>query len=101
MPALGPVGVLANLLGIGGGAGGGAAAGGSAAAGGGTCAPAGLLSGGAGHVATLLAAAAVTAGGAVEIQHTLASPAPQRSHHGAAVAAPAAGPLLAIQWQRP
>ncbi len=73
---LGPAGMLANLLGFGGGAGGGAAAGTGAAAGGGTCVASGLLVSGAGHVATLLAAAAVTAGGAVEIQHSLASPTP-------------------------
>jgi len=76
VPAVGPAGLLANLLGIGGG---GAAASGGAAAGGGSCAT-GLLAGTAGHVVTLLAAAAVTAGGAVEIQHSLASPAPHRSH---------------------
>ncbi len=74
IPALGPVGVLANLLGIGGGGSGGMAAtgalgGGAAAAGGAT-----LIS--AGHVATILAAAAVTTGGALEIQHTIAASAP-------------------------
>ncbi len=80
---LGPAGMLANLLGLGGGAGGGAAAGTGAAAGGGTCAASGLFVSGAGHVATLLAAAAVTAGGAVEFQHSLVAPTPQRLSHRA------------------
>jgi RNA polymerase sigma factor (sigma-70 family) len=96
MPTLGPVGVIANLLGFGGGAGG--AAGGSAAAGGGAVAAGsagtsgaiagvGALASGAGHVATLLAAAVVTAGGAVEIQRTIAPPAHHHAaHHVRAVA---------------
>lgn len=90
-PTLGPLGVIAHLLGWGGGGtsaaagsgavaggtavGGGAAAAGSVAAAGGSAAAAGatsgLLASGAGHVVTLLAAAVVTAGGAVEIQSTL------------------------------
>jgi RNA polymerase sigma factor (sigma-70 family) len=91
-PTIGPLGVVAKLLGFGGGAGGGAAAGGGAvavggAAGtGGALASAGLFAGGAGHVATLIAAAVVTAGGAVEIQHSVV-PAP--AHHRHHVSAPA------------
>lgn len=99
-PTLGPLGVIAHLLGWGGGgtsaaAGSAAVAGGSAAAGGGGAAAAGsvaaaggsavaagatsgLLASGAGHVVTLLAAAVVTAGGAVEIQSTLTASA---THH--------------------
>jgi RNA polymerase sigma factor (sigma-70 family) len=92
-PTLGPLGVLAKALGFGGGAGG-AAGGGAAAAGGGAAAAGGALSSGggaasvgflasgAGHVATLLAAAVVTAGGAVELQHTItASPHHRPAHH--------------------
>jgi RNA polymerase sigma factor (sigma-70 family) len=90
VPALGPLGILAKLLGFGfgGGAGGGAAVGGGGAATGGATmgaggavgtggavASAGMLATGAGHVASLIVATVVTAGGAVEIQHTLA-PAP-------------------------
>ena len=92
LPALGPLGVLAKLLGFGGGAGGSAAAsGGAAAAGGaagtgGTVASVGVFATGAGHVATILAAAVVTAGGAVEIQHTIA-PVTHRPHHRAAALA--------------
>jgi RNA polymerase sigma factor (sigma-70 family) len=82
VPTLGPLGVLANLLGLGGA--GGSAAGGAAVAGGaaGTSTAVvsvGALSAGAGHVATLLAAAVVTAGGAVELQQTL--PTPVHHHH--------------------
>jgi RNA polymerase sigma factor (sigma-70 family) len=90
VPALGPVGLLANLLGLGGGAGGSAAAsGGAAAAGGalgtgGAFAATGVVATGASHVATLLAAAVVTAGGAIEIQHTISFPVKHRSHHHAA-----------------
>ena len=96
-PTLGPLGVIANLLGWGSGAsgsavasgaGGGAAAAGGAA-GGGAAASAGLLAGGT-HVVTLLAAAVVTAGGAVELQNSLASPPAHRAHHRAAAVAPAA-----------
>jgi RNA polymerase sigma factor (sigma-70 family) len=97
VPALGPIGVIAKVLGIGGG--GGAAAGTSAIAGSGATATAaatattaaGGLAGaggavglgalaGTGHVVTLLAAAVVTAGGAIELQH-ISPPAPQRVHH--------------------
>jgi RNA polymerase sigma factor (sigma-70 family) len=90
-PTLGPLGVIANLLGIGGGggaaAGSGVAGGSAAAAGGaagtGAAASAGLLASGVGHVVTLLAAAVVTAGGAVEIQRTLSAPVAHRVHHHA------------------
>ena len=93
-PTLGPLGLLANFLGIGGGgsaaasASGGAAAGGgalaagsSAAAGGGAIASAGALATGAGHVVTLLAAAVVTAGGAAAVQSSIAPSPPHRAHH--------------------
>ncbi len=83
VPTLGPVGVLANVLGFGGAGGG--AAGGALAAGAGAGAGTGsavvgigAMSAGATHVATLLAAAVVTAGGAVELQHTITPP---TSHH--------------------
>ena len=84
-PTLGPLGVLANLLGWGGGGGaaagsGAVAGGGTAAAGSGAAASAGVLAGGTGHVVTLLAAAVVATGGAVEIQHSLATPSPHRAH---------------------
>src|SRR5581483_4015794 len=87
VPTLGPLGVLANLLGVGGAGGG--AAGGVVAAGGaaGTSTAVvsvGALSAGAGHVATLLAAAVVTAGGAVELQQNLPAP-PLQHHHARAV----------------
>ncbi|MGZ4296719.1 MAG: sigma-70 family RNA polymerase sigma factor [Solirubrobacteraceae bacterium] len=102
VPALGPIGVVAKLLGIGGASGGGAAAGSSAIAGGtataatatatatagglaGTGAVAGVGALAGGHVVTLLAAAVVTAGGAIELQH-IAPPAPHRVHHHHAAA---------------
>jgi RNA polymerase sigma factor (sigma-70 family) len=102
VPALGPIGIIAKLLGIGGG--GGAAAGSSAIAGSGatataaaTTAAGGLAGSGAvvglgalagsGHVVTLLAAAVVTAGGALELQH-IAPPPQHVHHHHAAVRAP-------------
>ncbi len=86
VPTLGPLGVLANLLGVGG-MGGGAAAAGGAAGTSTAVVSVGTLSAGAGHVATLLAAAVVTAGGAVELQHTLPAPRPHHSHARAAVVA--------------
>ncbi len=97
IPAAGPLGMLAKLLGLGGVGGGAssyAAAGGGAAAAGGAAgtgaAATGVLATSAGHVATLLAAAIVTAGGAVEIQHTIAAaPAHHRHHHHRLVRAPA------------
>jgi RNA polymerase sigma factor (sigma-70 family) len=104
-PALGPFALIANLLGFGGGAGGAAGGGGAAAAGtggaigtggvvgtGGALASAGALVGGAGHVATILAAAVVTAGGAVEVQSTLAG---QPHHRPPAHQAPANPPAVA------
>jgi RNA polymerase sigma factor (sigma-70 family) len=86
-PAIGPLGLAAKLLGIGGSAGGGAAAtGGTAAIGGasvagGAIASAGAMAGGAGHIATLIAATVVTAGGAVEIQGTIPPPVHHRAVH--------------------
>jgi RNA polymerase sigma factor (sigma-70 family) len=92
---LGPLGVLANLLGAGGagtGAAGAAGAASSAVAGaagtGSGLVSAGAVSVGATHVATLLAAAVVTAGGAVEIQHTITTPSHHHPARAAAVAAP-------------
>lgn len=90
-PAAGPLGIIAKLLGfgVGGGAGGSAAAGGTtavagtAAGTGGALASAGALATGAGHVATLLVATVVTAGGAVEIQHTITATHQQRAMHSA------------------
>lgn len=87
-PAIGPLGFLAKLLGIsgGGGAAGGAGGGVALLGGGGTTASAGGLALSTGHVATLIVAAVATAGGAVEIQHTIlpaakhAASAP--AHHG-------------------
>lgn len=98
VPALGPIGVAAKLLGIGGAGGGGAAAGSGALAGSGatatsaataTAAAGGVAGSGAavglgalagsGHVVGLLAAAVVTAGGAIELQHI--APATPRAHH--------------------
>jgi RNA polymerase sigma factor (sigma-70 family) len=89
VPTIGPLGVIANILGIGGGAGGGAAVAGTGAAAGaagtgGAVASVGALAG-AGHVATLLAAAVVAAGGAVELQHTI-SPSHHAKHHVTAAA---------------
>ena len=96
VPAIGPIGVLAKLLGIGGGAGGGAAASGGAAAAGGAATTGGafaaggvLASGAAGHVATILAAAVVTAGGAVEIQHSMSTPVKHHTRHHLRAPAPA------------
>ncbi len=100
-PTLGPLGVLAKLLGFGGGATGGAAAAGSgagAAGASGAAASGGLLAGGVGHVTALLAAAVVTAGGAVELGHTISAGISHSGHHrvvhsvvaGGAAAAPAA-----------
>jgi RNA polymerase sigma factor (sigma-70 family) len=96
LPAIGPLGIAAKLLGFGGGGGaaassGAAASGGAAAVGtGGTVASVGVLATGAGHVATLLAAAVVTAGGAVEIQHTIAQPARHHARHAHVASIPSA-----------
>ncbi|HLY48984.1 MAG TPA: sigma-70 family RNA polymerase sigma factor [Solirubrobacteraceae bacterium] len=78
-PIVGPLGILAKL-GFSGGAGGGAAGGGGLALlGGGGAASASGAALGVNHLATLLVAAVATAGGAVELQHTIISP----SHHPA------------------
>ena len=85
VPALGPIGVIAKLLGLGGGGG---AAASTAVAGGGTTAATGATGAiasvsavaGAGHIVTILAAAVVTAGGAIELQH-IAPPVAQHAHH--------------------
>jgi RNA polymerase sigma factor (sigma-70 family) len=90
-PAIGPLGFLAKLLGISGGGGAGAG-GGVALVGGGTTASAGGLALGTGHVATLVIAAVATAGGAVELQHTIL-PAPKHATH--------ARPHRAIRPQTP
>lgn len=89
LPALGPIGVVAKLLGIGSAGGGGAAAGTSAVAGTGAAAggagtgaalTVGAVTAGAGHVVTLLAAAVVTAGGAIELQQ-ISRPTVSHAHH--------------------
>ncbi len=88
VPPLGPIGVVAKLLGLGSAGGGGAAAssgavaGGGAAAATGAAASAGALAG-AGHVVTLLAAAVVTAGGALELGHAPLHVLPHSHHHRA------------------
>ncbi len=103
-PTLGPLGVVAKVLGFGGSATGGAAAAGSGAGAAGATAAAstgGLLAGGLGHVTALIAAAVVTAGGAVELQHTITAGAghPGRSyttaHRGGSAAAGSVGPASA------
>jgi RNA polymerase sigma factor (sigma-70 family) len=101
VPALGPVGVIAKVLGIGGG--GGASAGTGAIAGSGATAAATTAAGGVagsgavaglgalagtGHVVTLLAAAVVTAGGAIELQHIAPPATPRVHHHHVATRAP-------------
>ncbi|MDO8209481.1 RNA polymerase sigma factor [Conexibacter sp. CPCC 206217] len=103
-PALGPVAVLAKLLGIGGG---GAAAGSTAAAGGGAGAAAGgaaAVAGGAaaggtvvtaGHVAAVVAAAVVAGGGAVEVKRTLSPPSSKPAAIVVRVPRPKQEPLLA------
>ena len=75
LPVLGPIGLVAKLLGVGSAGGGGAAAGtgavastGAAAGGTGAVISVGAVTAGAGHVVTLIAAAVVTAGGAIELQ---------------------------------
>jgi RNA polymerase sigma factor (sigma-70 family) len=97
-PTVGPMGVIAKLLGVGGGAGGSAAAGGGAIAAGGAAgtggavASAGLFATGAGHIVTLIAAAAVTTGGAVEIHSSIGAPAHHVRHARPAAIAPAPSP---------
>jgi RNA polymerase sigma factor (sigma-70 family) len=92
-PTVGPMGVIAKVLGIGGGGGAaassGAIAAGGAAGTGGAVASVGLFATGAGHIATLIAAAAVTAGGAVEIQSSIAPHAHHVRHTRPAATAPA------------
>ncbi len=83
-PAIGPLGLLAKLLGAGGSAGGGVAAGGGALAAGGAAGAGGTIIGVAtSHVAALVAAAVVTAGGAVELQRTVKHLASPAAHHAA------------------
>jgi RNA polymerase sigma factor (sigma-70 family) len=96
LPALGPIGVVAKLLGMGSASGGGAAAGTSAVAGTGAAAggtgavvTVGAVTAGAGHVVTLLAAAVVTAGGAIELQQISRPAVSHGHHHHVAKAAPA------------
>ena len=84
-PALGPLGVLAKLLGISGGAGGGAGGGAALVGGSGATASVGGVALGANHVATLLIAAVATAGGAVEIQGTILPQAHPATRHATAV----------------
>lgn len=73
VPAAGPLGLLAKLLGAGGGTGGGATAGGAATVAGatggtaGALASAGLIGASASHVTALVAAAVITAGSAVDL----------------------------------
>lgn len=102
VPALGPIGVLAKVLGLGGGAGGAmGAAGGTAGTAGvatsagvtasaGLAASAGAIATGAGHVATLLAAAVIAVGGAAEVQHATSSSAHQTRHKSSAAVVSAA-----------
>jgi RNA polymerase sigma factor (sigma-70 family) len=119
VPAVGPLGIIANLLGFGSGAsgaaGGGVAGGGAAAAatgGAGAVTSAGVLAGGATHVATVLAAAVITAGGAVEVQRTIAgkaharpaaqqvraaTPTPPAATQPTPAAAPSASPAPTVQ----
>jgi len=80
VPALGPVALVAKVLGIGGGGAGVAGGGATAAAGGGAAAGAGVASVSLGHVAAVVAVAVVGAGGAVEVQHQLV---PHHRHHAA------------------
>ncbi|MGZ4259780.1 MAG: RNA polymerase sigma factor [Solirubrobacteraceae bacterium] len=97
-PTVGPMGVIAKVLGVGGAGGGGVAAGtGAIAAGGvagtgGAVASVGLFATGAGHIATLIAAAAVTAGGAVEIQSSLPAHHVRHVRPAATASAPSAEP---------
>ncbi len=72
VPAVGPAGILANILGIGGTGSGGAAA--TGAFGGGIAATGGATLISAGHIAAVLAAASLTTGGALEIQHAISAP---------------------------
>jgi RNA polymerase sigma factor (sigma-70 family) len=98
LPALGPIGVVAKLLGLGSASGGSAAASTSAVAGTGAAAggagtgavvTVGAVTAGAGHVVTLLAAAVVTAGGAIELQQISPPGIFHGHHHHVVKAAPA------------
>ena len=98
LPALGPIGLVAKLLGVGSAGGGGAAAGtgavagtGAAAGGAGTGAVVSVsaVTAGAGHVVTLIAAAVVTAGGAIELQRISPPAHPRVQHHHVVKTAPA------------
>jgi RNA polymerase sigma factor (sigma-70 family) len=98
VPALGPVALVTKLLGIGGG---GAAAGGGASAAGGATAGAAAATAGAGaagvsvsHIAAAVAVAVVSAGGAVEVHHTLAPPLRHPAAIHRSVAAPGASSAL-------
>jgi RNA polymerase sigma factor (sigma-70 family) len=95
LPALGPLGAVAKLLGVGSAGGGGAAAGtgaiassGAAAGGTGAVVTVGAATAGAGHVVTLIAAAVVTAGGAIELQRISPPPVPRVQHHHVVRVAP-------------
>jgi RNA polymerase sigma factor (sigma-70 family) len=109
---IGPLGMIANLLGFGSSGGAAAASGGAsagasagAAAAGGSAATAGAGFVAVGHVATLLAAAVVTAGGAMELQHSLSTPV-RHAHHvrhagTAPVASAAASPSAGASYGAP
>ncbi|MFL5816081.1 MAG: sigma-70 family RNA polymerase sigma factor [Conexibacter sp.] len=100
VPALGPVALVAKLLGVGGG---GAAAGGGASAAGGATAVATAGAGAAGvsvsHIAAAVAVAVVSAGGAVEVHHTFVPHHRQPAAIHRNVAAPAVRTLQApLTW---
>jgi len=99
VPALGPVALVAKLLGVGGG--GAAAGGGASAAGGATAGAAVATTAGAGaagvsvsHIAAAVAVAVVSAGGAVEVHHTLIPHHRQPAAIHRTVATPAASSVL-------
>jgi RNA polymerase sigma factor (sigma-70 family) len=97
VPTLGPLGVLANMLGIGGagsGAAGGALAAGGAAGTGTAVVGVGTMGAGAAHVATMLAAAVVTAGGAVELQQAHPAAAHQQGRARAVATAHTPRPVV-------
>ena len=104
VPALGPMALVAKLLGIGGG-GAGVAGGGASAAGGAGAAAAGTGAAAAGagaaglsvsHIAAAVAVAVVSAGGAVEVHHSLAPHHRPAIHRAAAASAAAAQPQTAL-----
>jgi RNA polymerase sigma factor (sigma-70 family) len=95
LPALGPIGVVAKLLGVGSASSGSAAAGtgaaastGAAAGGTGAVISVGAVTAGAGHVVTVIAAAVVTAGGAIELQR-ISPPVAHHVHHHLVRSSPA------------